>query len=64
MGPERHDVSIAHATGGYNINNCMVFGKCYRDLKKLQGLLESSMVPPGPAARDQGRQRWWLELVA
>ena len=25
--------------------------------------MESSVVPPGPAARDQGRQWWWLELV-
>lgn len=27
------------------------------------GLWESSVVPSGPVARDQGRQQWWPELV-
>lgn len=32
-------------------------------VQELQGLSRSDAVPPSPAARDQGRQQWWLELV-
>lgn len=30
--------------------------------QRRQGLLESSAVSPDPAAMDQGKQQWWLEL--
>jgi len=29
----------------------------------LQGLLVSSLAPPGPVARSWGRQQWWPKLV-
>lgn len=32
-------------------------------VQQLQGLFESFIAPPGPAARGQGRQQWWPELV-
>ena len=33
------------------------------DPLRLQWLL-SSLAPPGPEAKDQGRQQWWLELAS
>ena len=32
-------------------------------VQELQGLSRSDVVPSTLAARDQGRQQWWLELV-
>lgn len=39
------------------------FGEHYGCLQWLKGLLGFSLMPPGPAARDQSRHQWWLELV-
>lgn len=68
FGSQHHSVSLVHTAGVYNLNNCMIFGEKYTRVvggwsTVVQGLLRSSAMPLGPAARDQGRRQWWLELV-
>lgn len=42
----------------------MALGECCGGPQWLQGLIGFSAAPPGPAAKDQGRQQWWPEPVA
>lgn len=44
-------------------DNYMILDKDCRGIAWLQGLLESTVAPSGPVARDQRRQQWCPELV-
>lgn len=56
------DVSSSQPAGVHD-DNYMILDKDCRGMAWLQGLLESSAVPSGPVARDQGGPRWRPELV-
>lgn len=49
-GPERHDVTLAQATGVHGIDNLMVLGKCCRESTastRASGVLSSASTSSG-----------------
>ena len=60
--PGKHGVSLAQVFAAHSTDNCMVLGNTCRGSTVsarafVQGLLGSSAVPSGIAAKDQGRQQ-------
>lgn len=57
-----HAISLAQPTAVHSIDNCVVLVST-TGLQRQQGLLVISVVFPGLAAGDQGKQWWRLEPV-
>lgn len=54
---------LAQAVAVHCINNCMVLGKYYRSLQRLQRLLRSSALFLGSSHKGPGQTVVWPELV-